>query len=179
MTMLNGLWHDAVHHQSGAAWQRERVTPQRFTTTLQGLSRGRGFVAVPFDPDEVWGSKPRHPVHGTINRRGFRAVIEVHGGTRGLVLGPAWLRGCSVHPGDSVEVETVPEGPQRGDLDPDIAAALDASPNAGAFFDGLAQFYRNAYLKWIDGTKRRPDERVRRIAEMVTLLEGGQKQRPQ
>lgn len=84
-----------------------------------------------------------------------------------------------MQPGDSVEVETVPEGPQRGDLDPDIAAARDANPAAGAFFDGLAQFYRNAYLKWIDGTKRRPDERVRRIAEMVTLLEGGQKQRPQ
>lgn len=111
---------------------------------------------MPFDPDEVWGSRPRHPVHGTINGCGFRAVIELYDGTRGLVLGPAWLRGCPADLGDSVEVETVPEGPQRGDLDSDIATALDASPTAGAFFDGLAQFYRKAYLKWIDGTKRRP-----------------------
>lgn len=168
-----------VYHWSVAAWQHERVTPQRFIATLQALPRGRAFVVVPFDPDEVWGSKPRHPVHGTINGCGFRAVIELYEGTRGLVLGPAWLRGCGADLGDSVQVETVPEGPQRGDLDSDIAAALDASPKARAFFDGLAQFYRKAYLKRIDGTKRRPDERARRIAEMITLLEGGYKERQQ
>jgi len=72
-----------------------------------------------------------------------------------------------------------PEGPQREDLADDVRAALDADPEAGAFFDGLAQFYRRAYLRWIDGTKRRPDERQRRIAEMVELLRRGEKERPQ
>ncbi|HEX6682155.1 MAG TPA: YdeI/OmpD-associated family protein [Candidatus Limnocylindrales bacterium] len=156
------------------------MEPQRFAARLQPLSRGRGFVAVPFDPDAVWGTKPRHPVGGTINGRTFRGVIETHDGTPGFILGPAWLRDCGgVSVGDSVQVLAVPEGPQRGDLDADLAAALQASPRAGAFFDGLAQFYRKAYLRWIDGTKRRPQERARRIAEMITLLEAGQKQRPQ
>lgn len=50
-----------------------------------------------------------------------------------------------------------PEGPQRDDLAPDIRAALDADPSAGSFFESLAQFYRNAYLRWIDGTKRRSE----------------------
>ena len=67
---------------------------------------------------------------------------------------------------------------QRGDLADDIAAALAANPAAGAFFDTLAQFYRKAYLRWIDGTKRRPDVRAARIAEMVDLLAAGVKQRP-
>jgi uncharacterized protein YdeI (YjbR/CyaY-like superfamily) len=58
--------------------------------------------------------------------------------------------------GDDVTVELAPEGPQRGDLADDIAAALAADPAAGAFFDTLAQFYRNAYLRWIDATTRRP-----------------------
>jgi hypothetical protein len=31
----------------------------------------------------------------------------------------------------------------------------------------LAQFYRRAYLRWIDATKRSPDKRAARIAEMV------------
>ncbi len=155
------------------------MKPQRFSTTLQPLSRGRGFVAVPFDPDLVWAVKPRHPVTGTINGQRVRGVIESHDGTRGIVLGQAWLRDCQgVCAGNSIEVELAPEGPQRGDLDADIADALTAHPAAGAFFDGLAQFYRRAYLRWIDGTKRRPDERARRIAEMVRLLEGGHKQRP-
>jgi hypothetical protein len=56
-----------------------------------------------------------------------------------------------------------PEGPQRADLATDIAAALDAAPEAAAFFDSLAQFYRTAWLRWIDSTKRRPDQRPIRI----------------
>lgn len=89
----------------------------------------------------------------------------------------SWSRGCGPADGTTVEVVLTPEGPQRGDLAPDVAAALDASPAAGAFFDSLAQFYRNAFLRWIDATKRRPEQRPLRIAEMVRLLEEGKKER--
>jgi hypothetical protein len=47
-----------------------------------------------------------------------------------------------------------------------------------ACFDSLAQFYRRAYLRYIDGTKRRPDVRAARIAEVVGLLAAGVKERP-
>jgi uncharacterized protein YdeI (YjbR/CyaY-like superfamily) len=68
--------------------------------------------------------------------------------------------------------------PQRQDLPPDLAAALDASPAAAAFWDELAQFYRRAYLRWIDATKRSPALRAERIATVVALLERGVKERP-
>ena len=58
-------------------------------------------------------------------------------------------------------------------------AALDAEPEAGRFFNALASFYRKAYLRWIDATKRRPDVRAARIAELIQLLKAGHKQRPQ
>ncbi|MGY0236027.1 YdeI/OmpD-associated family protein [Longispora urticae] len=152
---------------------------QRFTGVLSGRGPGGGFVAVPFDPDAVWGAKPRHPVTGTVNGYGFRGVIATDAeGVRGFPVGAAWLRDRAVGVGDEVDVELTPEGPQRTDLDADVAAALVACPRAGAFFDGLAQFYRKAYLRWIDGTRRRPEERARRIADMVSLLENGHKQRP-
>jgi uncharacterized protein YdeI (YjbR/CyaY-like superfamily) len=77
-----------------------------------------------------------------------------------------------------VTVELHPEGPQRGDLAEDIAAALAANPAAAAFWDTLAQFYRKAYLRWIDATTRRPDLRAVRIAEVVDLLAAGVKERP-
>jgi hypothetical protein len=66
----------------------------------------------------------------------------------------------------------------RADLAEDIAGALAAHPEAGAFFDSLAQFYRRAYLLWIDATKRHAEKRAQRIAEMIRLLEAGHKQRP-
>ena len=62
---------------------------------------------------------------------------------------------------------------------PDFRTALEAEPAAAAFFDSLAQFYRRGYLRWIDATKRRPDVRSARIAEVIDLLKANHKQRPQ
>ena len=146
---------------------------------MAGISRGRGFVAIPFDPDRVWQVKPRHHITGTVNGLRIRAVIETQDGHRGFTLGAAWLRDChDVAIGEPVTVEIRPEGPQRDDLAPDVAAALAANPAAGAFFDSLAQFYRRGYLRWIDATQRRPEVRAQRIAEVVRLLEAGIKERP-
>lgn len=125
--------------------------------------RNRVTVPVPFDPDTVWGTKSDHRVSGTVNGMGIRASVEPLGYGFGLVPGPAWRRDCGVAPGDTVNVVLSPEGPQREHLADDIRTALDAEPAAGAFFDGLAQFYRQAFLRWIDATKRRPDERIAKI----------------
>jgi uncharacterized protein YdeI (YjbR/CyaY-like superfamily) len=72
----------------------------------------------------------------------------------------------------------MPEGPQSDALAPDIAAALSAEPEAARFFDGLATFYRKNYLRWIEATKRSPEVRAQRIAELVELMKAGKKERP-
>jgi len=154
------------------------ATVRAFRAVVFAGAKDRVLVPVPFDPDTVWGGKLRHHVTGTVNGMGVRAVIEDVGGIKGFVLGAAWRRGCGIGPGDTVSVVLGPEGPQRDGLSDDVATALAASPAAGEFFDSLAQFYRKAYLTWVDSTKRSPERRAARIAEMVTLLEAGQKQRP-
>jgi hypothetical protein len=143
---------------------------QHFTVTAEILTRGRLLVRVPFDPDVVWAPKPRHHVGGTLNGMTFRAIVERYDGGWAIVLSPRGL-----HPGESVAVVIEPEGPQRAELAEDVAAALNAHPQAAAFFDGLAQFYRKGYLRWIDATKRSPDKRAERIARMIELLEAGVK----
>jgi hypothetical protein len=45
-------------------------------------------------------------------------------------VGPRWDRLVALEP----------EGPERGDLAPDVAAALEAASEAAAFFDSLARF---------------------------------------
>jgi hypothetical protein len=149
-----------------------------FTTTVVHGAKRRVLLPLPFDPDRTWGRKPAHPVAGTVNGMPVRAVVEPLDDGWAVLLGPAWRRDCGVAPGDQVDVVLWPEGPQRGDLPADVAAALEAEPAAAAFFDGLAQFYRRAYLRWIDGASRRPDERMARIAEVVSLLRAGVKERP-
>ncbi|WP_426504755.1 YdeI/OmpD-associated family protein [Dactylosporangium sp. McL0621] len=146
----------------------------RFTTTPVAGSGGRVVVPVPFDPDALWGAKARHLVGGTIGGHRVRGSIERTGDGFALTFGPA----ACVPAGAAVDADLEPEGPQRADLAEDFAAALAATPAAGAFFDALAQFYRKAYVRWIEATKRRPDERARRIAEVIALLEAGRKERP-
>jgi Bacteriocin-protection, YdeI or OmpD-Associated/Domain of unknown function (DUF1905) len=153
------------------------VVQQRFATTLI-MVRRRVYLPVPFDPDEVWGGKDQHHVRGTVNGLDLRGVVEQLDSGRGVVLGPAWRRDRHLDAGDHVDVMLEPEGPQRDDLADDVAAALAANPPAGAFFDSIAQFYRRAYVRYIDATKRRPDERTARIAEVVELLAAGAKERP-
>jgi hypothetical protein len=149
-----------------------------FRAQFDGSEKGRVFLVIPFDPAEQWGERTRYTVGGTINGQSFRGTIEKVGTRYILPVGPAWRRDCGIRVGEEVGLVLGIEGPQRQDLAPDVAAALEAEPEAGDFFDSMAQFYRKGYLRWIDATKRRPDVRAERIAEMIRLLKAGQKRWP-
>jgi hypothetical protein len=158
---------------------------RQFNAHVATDSAGRAVIVIPFDPDEAWGAKAFHPVGGRIEplagadcNRGLRGRVTPDGGGWVFALNPTWMLAAGVGVGDEVIAELWPEGPQRADLADDIAAALDANPAAAAFFDTLAQFYRKGYLRWIDATKRRPEVRAERIAEVVDLLAAGVKERP-
>lgn len=149
-----------------------------FRATIEPLGRGRGRLVLPFDPAEVWGARQRYHVTGTVDGHGLRGPVRQDAGSFVLQLGVAWMRDRGISPGRKVSVSLTVEGPQRQSLAPDISAALEASPDAASFFDSLATFYRKGYLTWVDATKRRPDVRAQRIAEMVRLLKAGRRQRP-
>ena len=151
---------------------------REFQATIQTWTNDRAYIEAPFDPGEVWGMKERHHVTGSINGRSWRGPLEELAGGRWILsLGPAWLRGLGLQPGDEVTVSLSPEGPQRDSLPPDLAAALEAEPEAGAFFDSLATFYRKGYLRWLEGAARRPQVRTERIQELISLLKAGKKTR--
>jgi uncharacterized protein YdeI (YjbR/CyaY-like superfamily) len=78
--------------------------------------------------------------------------------------------------GAVADVVLSPEGPQSELLAPDVTAAFGAEPEAKAFFEALATFYRNNYIKWIENAKR-PETRIVRIEEMIELLKAGKKQK--
>ena len=151
------------------------MTEQHFTATIVKLG-SKAVLPIPFDPHAVWGQKRRHHVTGSINGCAVRGALDWDGTQPVLSLGPAWRRDTGLKAGDQVEVVLAPEGPQLAGLAPDIAAALESAPEARAFFEALATFYRTGYLKWIEGA-RRPETRAARIEEMVSLLKGGKEQR--
>ena len=148
---------------------------------IDGKDKGRVYIRLPFDPAGEWGAGGGYYVAGTINGMKFRGRLDESGTGHFLPLGPAWRRDNGLKVGDAVAavaVRILDENPPRQDLAADISAALDGEPEAGEFFDALAGFCRKNYLRWIDATKRRPDVRAARIAELVELLKGGYKERP-
>ena len=151
------------------------MSTQRFTTTI-AKSGSRTYLVIPFDPDEIWGVKQRHYVTGSINGFPIRGSLGSDGSQFFLPLGAAWRRDNGLDAGASVEVVLDAEGPQSATLAPDVVAALDAEPDAKLYFDSLATFYRNNYIRWI-GSAKRPETRRARITEMVSLLKAGKKQR--
>jgi hypothetical protein len=104
---------------------------QRFGASVGVGPRGHVVIAIPFDPDQVWGAKAEHPVSGTINGRRVRTRITPGDGGWMCTLSPMWLSECGVAAGEQVSVELAPEGPQRADLADDIAAALAIAQRRG------------------------------------------------
>lgn len=151
------------------------MTTQRFKTIVS-KSGSRVFIALPFNPNEVWGVKGRHHITGTVNGYSVRGSLGSDGTQYFLLLGAAWRRDCGINEGTQVEVVLSPEGPQSESLSPDIVSALAVEPKAKAFFESLATFYRNAYIKWIEGAKK-PETRSARITAMIELLKAGKKQK--
>lgn len=149
------------------------MSKQSFMTTIT-LAGAGAYIAIPFDPDEVWGKKEHHYVSGSIDDRPFRGCLDAQESRCVLPIGPAWLRDNEVGTGASVEVILGPDGHQIATISPDIAEALIAEPEARACFEAVAPFYRNNYIRWIESAKR-PETRRARIAETVKSLKAGKK----
>lgn len=150
--------------------------PKTFEALVDAAPNGGVTIDIGFDLAAAWGSRARYHVGGAINGRPVRGVVSA--ADPRLILGPAWCRDCRIGPGDAVRITLALEGPEKADLSEDFVAALEAEPAADLFFQDLAQFYRKAYVAWIEGAKRKPEERSRRIAETIRLLNAGQKARP-
>src|ERR1700761_9707073 len=106
---------------------------ERFRVTVIKGAGGRGVIAVPFDPDELWGVKAMHHVGGTVNGQRVRVTLERGEHGWAFSLNQNRLAGTGASVGADADIELTPEGPQRADLGADFAAALEEDAAAGAF----------------------------------------------
>jgi hypothetical protein len=128
------------------------------------------FVAIPFSPREVWGTKPRYNVTGTINGFAARGCLGALKQNYFLRLSATWLRESGFNAGDEVSVKLESEEAQEIKLAADIAKALSQNKSAQAFFNALPPSHQKRYVQWIESAKRE-ETRAKRIEEMSSLLE--------
>lgn len=148
-----------------------------FTAPIEAAERGGAYVTIPFDVEQAFGRK-RLPISATFDGEPYRGTLVRMGGPEHLLIVRKDIRAkLGKQPGDTVTV-TLEEDlePRLVEVPQDLQAALDANPEAAAFFDKLAYTYRKEYVSWIANTKS-PETRARRIGQTLERLRAGQKSR--
>jgi uncharacterized protein YdeI (YjbR/CyaY-like superfamily) len=166
-------WLDANHAKSTGIWMQiakkgSGLTSATYQEALD-VALCYGWIdgqKRPFD-DRTWLQRftPRGPrsVWSKVNTEKAAALIE-SGRMR-----PAGLAAIEAAKA-SGRWESAYQRWRDPDVPPELAAALDASPNAKAFFETLRGRNRYAIIYRVS-TAKKPETRARRIAEFVAMLE--------
>jgi hypothetical protein len=145
----------------------------RFRTTVQQAGKTATGIQVPEAVVEALGSGKRPPVKVTINGYTYRSTVAVVGGAHMVGVGAESRAGAGIAGGDEVEVDIeLDTAPREVAVPADLAAALDAEPNARRTFDKLSYSNKSWHVLQVTGAKSE-ETRQRRIAKSVATLKGG------
>jgi hypothetical protein len=145
----------------------------RFRTTVQQSGRTATGIQVPEEVLEALGSGKRPPVKVTINGYTYRSTVAMVGGAHMVGVSAENRAGAGIAGGDEVEVDIeLDTAPREVAVPADLAAALDAEPNARRTFDKLSYSNKSWHVLQVTGAKT-DETRQRRIAKSVAALEEG------
>jgi len=149
-----------------------------FDATIQTDERNRIFVAIPFDPKEVFGKQMRYHVTIVIKEHSFETSLGNRGGTYFFPFNKEMQQKTGLSAGDTatINMSLTAQEDIKDDIPADLKAALGRNKPASQFFETLSSFYRNTYIKWITSAKQEAT-RNKRIEETVSLLSEGKKQK--
>ena len=146
----------------------------RFKVKIEG--REAGVVAAitpPVDVPEIFGTRARVPVRGTINGFPFRSSLMPCGGRHMMPVRKTLREGAGVEVGDTVEVvmerddeERTVEGPAA------LKKALAKNKAAIANWEKLAFTHKKEMAVWIEGANQE-ETRARRLGKVLQVLETG------
>ncbi len=145
----------------------------RFRTTILKSDKTATGIRVPDEVVESLGQGRRPPVKVTINGFTYRNTIAVMGGEYMVGVSAENRAGAGVAGGDVVDVDIeLDTEPRTVVLPDDLAAALDAVPDARRTFDALSNSNKGWHVLQVQGAKS-DETRARRIAKSVESLRQG------
>jgi hypothetical protein len=145
----------------------------RFHTTILQSGKTATGIRVPDEVVEALGAGRRPAVRVTINGYTYRSTVAVMGGAHMVGVNSENRAGARVAGGDDVEVDIeLDTAPREVSVPADLAAALEAEPDALRTFEGLS--YSNRSWHVLQATGAKTDEtRRRRIAKSIDVLKQG------
>lgn len=151
---------------------------QKFKTKLVAIGPKGAWtiLPIPFNVAEVFATKARVPVTGTMNGFPFRNSLMPEGnGTHRMMVGKELQAGAKARPGDMVSVVMKRDEEERSVETPaELAAALKKNKPAAAFFASLSPSCKAEYATWISSAKQ-AETRATRATKAVEMLVAGKK----
>ena len=145
-----------------------------FETTLAASGNNTG-IEVPAELVERLGAGHRPPVAVDLDGYGYRSTVAVTGGRHMISVSAAVRQATGLAAGDPVRVTLTLAGtPREVDVPADLAAALAADEQAGAFFATLSNSLQRHHVDSVNGA-RSAETRQRRIDKAVALFRAGLK----
>lgn len=160
--------------ETASARQSARKTlKQTFTVELIGRGPRSAWthLPIPFAVAQVFGSKGRVAVRGTINGVAYRNSILPRGdGTHYMAVNQTLRAAAGAGVGDVVNVVMEVDTAERTVAVPaDLKRALAATGKVNDIFGALSYSHRKELVDWIEQAKK-PETRARRIEKCLKML---------
>lgn len=145
----------------------------KFKTTLVKSGKTTTGIEIPEKVIEELGAGKRPAVNVTVNGYSYRGTVAVMGGSYWVSFSSEHRAKSGLEGGDEIEVLLeVDNAPREVEVPEDLAAALDAVPEARKAFDALSNSNKGWHVLQVTGAKQE-ETRQRRIAKSVATLKSG------
>jgi len=142
----------------------------RFTSVMRQQGNNTG-IEVPAEIVEALGGGKRAAVAVTVNGFSYRSTLGVMGGRHLIPFSSDKRAASGIAGGDEITVDLeLDAAPRTVELPDDLAAALEAAGQRGAF-DALSPSARKAHVTRVE-TAKAAETRTRRIEAVVAGLGG-------
>ena len=130
-------------------------------------------ITVPPSVIDALAAGKRPAVTVTLGTHTYRSTIAVMGGQYKIPVSAEHREAAGIRAGDELDVEIeLDTAPRKVDVPADVAAALDAVPEARAFFDGLSNSLKKYWVLNVEGAKTAETRRRRIDGAIARLREG-------
>lgn len=151
---------------------------QQFEAILESPNNGMDatFVSIPFDVEEVFGTKGNVKVKATFDKYPYRGILAKMGMPQHVIIVRQDVRAAiNKKVGDKVKVAIEKDLEERiVDAPIELEKILNKNARAKNFFEALSFTNRKEYALWIS-TAKRPETKEKRLNDTLVKLLSGKK----
>jgi hypothetical protein len=145
----------------------------RFRTEILSNGKTAAGIEIPLEVLDALGASRKPAVKVSLNGYTYRSTVATVNGAYMVGVSNDVRRAAGVAAGEVVDVDIeLDTEPREVQVPPDLAAALDAEPDARRFFDALSYSNKRRIVMPVDDAKT-PETRQRRIEKSVANLREG------